>query len=86
MTTTAQTGPATSRPTGFWAHVPRGARLEQASFVSRHRIISAVLAVHPPVLAAICRIVGLSGGTGMILVPPKRLNSTTPSGVPRAIV
>ena len=61
MTTTAQTGPATSRPTGFWAHVPRGARLEQASFVSRHRIISAVLAVHPPVLAAIGLVRGVSG-------------------------
>ena len=61
MTTTAQTGPTTSRPTGFWAHVPRGARLDEASFVSRHRIISAVLAVHPPVLAAIGLVRGVSG-------------------------
>ena len=51
--TTTQTGPTTSRPTGFWANVPRGVRLDEASFRSRHRIIAGVLAVHPPVLLAI---------------------------------
>ncbi|WP_245160730.1 methyl-accepting chemotaxis protein [Blastococcus sp. CT_GayMR16] len=59
--TTTDTGTTTSRPTGFWAHVPRGARLEEASFVSRHRIISAVLAVHPPVLAVIGMVRDVSG-------------------------
>jgi methyl-accepting chemotaxis protein len=59
--TTTQTGPTTSRPSGFWASVPRGARLDEASFVSRHRIISAILAVHPPVLAVIGMVRGVSG-------------------------
>jgi uncharacterized protein YoxC len=53
VTTTTSAGPTTSRPTGFWARIPRGARLDERSFVSRHRIISGVLAVHPPALAAI---------------------------------
>jgi methyl-accepting chemotaxis protein len=59
--TTTQTEPTTSRPSGFWASVPRGARLDEASFVSRHRIISAILAVHPPVLAVIGMVRGVSG-------------------------
>jgi uncharacterized protein YoxC len=56
------TAPAgTPRPTGFWAHIPRGVRLDERSFVSRHRIISAVLALHPPALAAIGMARGVSG-------------------------
>jgi hypothetical protein len=51
VTTTA--GPTPSPPTGFWAGIPRGARLDERSFVGRHRIISAVLALHAPVLAGI---------------------------------
>ena len=51
--TTTQTGPTTSRPTGIWANIPRGVRLDEASFRSRHRIIAGVLAVHPPVLLVI---------------------------------
>ncbi|MET0765442.1 MAG: methyl-accepting chemotaxis protein [Blastococcus sp.] len=57
--TTTPAGP-TSRPAGFWAGIPRGARLDERSFVTRHRIISAVLALHPPALAAI----GLARGVG----------------------
>ncbi|WP_448624758.1 methyl-accepting chemotaxis protein [Geodermatophilus sp. URMC 64] len=49
---------------GFWASIPRGARLDGKSFLTRHRIISAVLALHPPVLAAI----GLSRGVGGFLL------------------
>ena len=59
--TTTPAGSTTSRPTGFWASIPRGARLDEASFVSRHRIISAVLAIHPPALAAIGIVRGVSG-------------------------
>lgn len=58
--TTTPVETTTSRPTGFWASIPRGARLDDRSFRSRHRIISAVLAVHPPALAAI----GLARGVG----------------------
>ena len=64
MTTLSDTGTTTSRPTGFWAGIPRGARLDERSFLSRHRIISAVLAVHPPVLAA----VGIARGVGGLLL------------------
>jgi hypothetical protein len=51
----------TSRPSGFWAGIPRGARLDERSFVRRHRIISAVLALHPLALAAIGLARGVSG-------------------------
>jgi hypothetical protein len=54
-------GTTTSRPTGSWASIPRGARLDEGSFISRHRIISAVLAIHPPALAAIGLARGVSG-------------------------
>jgi methyl-accepting chemotaxis protein len=47
--TTSQ--PAT--PSGFLASIPRGVRLDEASFRSRHRIIAGILAVHPPALLAI---------------------------------
>jgi hypothetical protein len=30
-------GPTTSRPSGFWASIPRGARLDEHSFITRHR-------------------------------------------------
>ena len=45
---------------GFWASIPRGVRLDERTFLSRHRIISAVLALHPPALAAL----GISRGVG----------------------
>jgi hypothetical protein len=61
VTIPIEIGPTTSRPTGFWAGIPRGARLDESSFVSRHRIISAVLALHPPVLAAIGMVRGVGG-------------------------
>ena len=32
VTTLTETGTTTSRPTGFWAGIPRGARLDEASF------------------------------------------------------
>ncbi|MGZ4507418.1 MAG: methyl-accepting chemotaxis protein [Blastococcus sp.] len=63
MTTTEAALP-TSRTSGFWANVPRGARLDERSFRSRHRIISVVLAVHLPALA----VLGLARGvTGFLL-------------------
>jgi hypothetical protein len=51
--TTPAAATTTPRPTGFWAGVPRGVRLDETAFVSRHRIIAGILAVHPPVLLAI---------------------------------
>jgi uncharacterized protein YoxC len=59
--TTTQAGPAQPGPSGFWSRLPRGVRLDERSFVSRHRIISAVLAIHPPALAAIGLARGVSG-------------------------
>jgi uncharacterized protein YoxC len=51
--TTNSAEPSTSRRTGFWAQVPRGARLDEEGFLRRHRIICLVLALHPPVLVGI---------------------------------
>ena len=48
-----QTTTSPRSPTGFWAGVPRGVRPGRGELPLRHRIISAVLALHPPVLAAI---------------------------------
>ena len=59
--TTPPGGTTTSRPSGFLASIPRGARLDENSFRPRHRIISAVLALHPPVLAAIGTARGVGG-------------------------
>ncbi|WP_204262197.1 methyl-accepting chemotaxis protein [Blastococcus saxobsidens] len=56
MTTTSS--PA---PTGFWASIPRGARLDEAGFQGRHRIISVVLALHLPVLVGIGLVRGVGG-------------------------
>ncbi|WP_164704499.1 methyl-accepting chemotaxis protein [Blastococcus litoris] len=42
-----------SRPSGFLASLPRGVRLDEPSFRSRHQIIAGILAVHPPVLLGI---------------------------------
>ena len=56
MTTTSS-----SSASGFWAAVPRGVRLDEHSFVTRHRIISAVLLRHPPALAALGRVRGVGG-------------------------
>jgi uncharacterized protein YoxC len=56
-TTPAATAPPRS---GFSASIPRGVRLDERTFLSRHRIISAVLALHPPALAAL----GISRGVG----------------------
>jgi methyl-accepting chemotaxis protein len=61
VTTTTQTRSTPDPHRGFWARVPQGVRLDERSFVSRHRIISAVLALHPPALAAIGLIRGVSG-------------------------
>jgi len=58
--TTTPPGPTA----GFWAGIPRGVRLDERAFVTRHRIISGVLAVHPPALAAI----GLVRGVGGVLL------------------
>jgi methyl-accepting chemotaxis protein len=41
--------------------LPKGVRLDEPSFRSRHRIISAVLVVHVPALAAIGLVRGVSG-------------------------
>jgi molybdopterin-binding protein len=59
--TTTQTGPAQPQQIGFWSRIPKGVRLDESSFVSRHRIISAVLALHPPALAAIGLVRGVGG-------------------------
>jgi hypothetical protein len=59
-TTTPEAPPASS----FWSRIPRGARLDEETFATRHRILSAVLAVHPPLLAAF----GLYRGVGGILL------------------
>ena len=61
MTSTTSTGPTQPRTTGFWSKVPQGVRLDEPSFRSRHRIISAVLAVHLPGLAALGLARGVSG-------------------------
>jgi methyl-accepting chemotaxis protein len=37
----------------LWASIPRGARLDEQSFRTRHRIISGLLAVHVPLLIGI---------------------------------
>ena len=57
----AQTTTSPRSPSGFWSGVPRGVRLDERAFLTRHRIISAVLALHPPVLAAIGLVRGVSG-------------------------
>jgi methyl-accepting chemotaxis protein len=59
--TTIEAALPTSRAAGFWANVPRGARLDERSFRTRHRIISAVLAVHFPALAAMGLLRGVGG-------------------------
>jgi uncharacterized protein YoxC len=51
VTTTHAT--AAQPKTGFWAAIPRGARLSEENFSGRHRIISGVLAAHVPVLLAL---------------------------------
>jgi uncharacterized protein YoxC len=62
--TTLSTGPSTSWGSRFWAGVPRGIRLDEGSFRTRHRIISAVLLVHPPALA----VIGLARGVDDFLL------------------
>src|SRR6478736_5922926 len=47
--------------TGFWAAVPRGARLDEAAFRGRHRILSVILGLHLPLLAAIGLVRGVDG-------------------------
>src|SRR4051794_4257148 len=56
-----QTTTSPRPPSRFWAGVPRGVRLDERAFLTRHRIISAVLALHPPVLAVIGLVRGFSG-------------------------
>ena len=43
--TTTRSEPVHSRPSGFWARLPKGVRLDEAGFRSRHRIISGVLVI-----------------------------------------
>jgi methyl-accepting chemotaxis protein len=62
--TTAAPDVVDPAPKGFWANVPRGVRLDEANFVSRHRIISIVLALHVPVLVGMW----LLGGEGGLLL------------------
>jgi uncharacterized protein YoxC len=59
--TTTQTGPAQLQQSGLWSRVPKGVRLDERSFLGRHRIISAVLAVHLPALAALGLVRGVTG-------------------------
>lgn len=61
MTTSTGTTLSPQSSTGFWAAVPRGVRLDERSFVTRHRIISAVLLLHPPALAALGVVRGVGG-------------------------
>jgi methyl-accepting chemotaxis protein len=54
--------PATSSAAvRWWATVPRGVRLDEQTFATRHGVISAVLASHVPVLAGIGLVRGVSG-------------------------
>ena len=41
---------------GFWAAVPRGARLDTHSFRTRHRVTTGMLIAHVPVLTLIGRV------------------------------
>ncbi|WP_104522451.1 methyl-accepting chemotaxis protein [Blastococcus atacamensis] len=45
--------PGVPQRRGSWTSIPRGARLDESGFRRRHRIICAVLALHPPVLVGI---------------------------------
>ncbi|MGY1887563.1 methyl-accepting chemotaxis protein [Blastococcus sp. SYSU DS0753] len=49
------------RRNGLWAAIPRGARLDEAGFLRRHRIICWVLALHPPALVAIALVRDVTG-------------------------
>jgi hypothetical protein len=51
--TTATGTTQSPQPAGFWAAVPRGVKLDERSFRSRHRIIAGILFAHPPALFAI---------------------------------
>lgn len=57
---TASPAPGTASGASLWTTIPRGVRLDEAAFASRHRVISAVLALHVPVLA----VIGLTRGVG----------------------
>jgi methyl-accepting chemotaxis protein len=48
-----RTGDADAGPTGLWAAIPRGARLDEAAFRPRHRVLTVLLVLHLPVLAGI---------------------------------
>ncbi|WP_113800201.1 methyl-accepting chemotaxis protein [Blastococcus sp. TF02-8] len=56
---------AVPRPSGFWASIPRGARLDEDGFRRRHRIICVVLALHPPVLVTIALLRGHAHGLAL---------------------
>ncbi|MBM7808003.1 methyl-accepting chemotaxis protein [Geodermatophilus bullaregiensis] len=75
----------TSRP---WATVPRGVRLDEQTFGTRHRVITAVLAVHLPVLAGIGLARGVSGwllwGQLAVIVVLLLLGRALPAQVARA--
>ncbi|TKJ16753.1 methyl-accepting chemotaxis protein [Blastococcus sp. CCUG 61487] len=60
MTTSSTETPA-AQASGFWASLPRGARLDEQAFATRHRLIAGVLAVHPPALAGLGLYLGVGG-------------------------
>ncbi len=53
VTTMRPVPPAEPTPRGLPGWIPRGAVLDETAFRPRHRVIFAVLAVHPPVLVGI---------------------------------
>ncbi len=62
MSTTSVPSPTSSTaPSRWWATVPRGVRLDEQTFGTRHGVISAVLALHVPVLVVIGVARGVSG-------------------------
>jgi methyl-accepting chemotaxis protein len=65
-TTLTPPAPAPAEPEvrlsgGLWESIPRGARLDEAGFRTRHRILLGVLAVHLPGLAVFAVLRGVGG-------------------------
>ena len=59
--TTTATPPVPPASSGRLAWVPRGARLDEVAFRTRHRALTVVLLLHVPVLAVIAVAVGRTG-------------------------
>jgi methyl-accepting chemotaxis protein len=76
------------RPTGFWASIPRGARLDEAGFRPRHRVLTVALVLHVPVLAALGLVRGETGvllwGQLVVIVAAAVLGQALRSTVARA--